>query len=132
MSCMHAYHVSPTWHACMHTMCHPHGMHTSCHVSCTWHACIMPCVTQSDPDSRSDPNGGYEPSPRRETIYRDSLPALSDVGMSKSYNCFNISYTKLQNKTTTVVVFIVPYTTMSLIYIYKTIHYIYMIRARNL
>ena len=38
------------------------------------------------------------------------LFALSDVGMSKSYNCINISYTKLQNKTTTVVVFTVSYT----------------------
>ena len=47
---------------------------------------------------------------RRETIYWDSLPALSDVGMSKSYNYINISYTKLQNKTTTVVVFTVSYT----------------------
>ena len=40
----------------------------------------------------------------------DSFPALSDVGMSKSYNCINISYTKIQNKTTTVVVFIVSHT----------------------
>ena len=30
--------------------------------------------------------------------------------MSKSYNCINISYTKIQNKTTTVVVFTVSYT----------------------
>ena len=37
-------------------------------------------------------------------------PALSNVGMSKSYNCINISYTKIQNKTTTVVVFTVSYT----------------------
>ena len=70
---------------------------------------------------------------RRETIYWDSLPALSDVGMSKSYNCINISYTKLKNKTTTVVVFTVSiHTVLGPIYIYKTIHYIYMIRAWNL
>ena len=30
----------------------------------------------SRPDSRSDPNGGSEPSSGRETIYWDSLPAL--------------------------------------------------------
>ena len=42
--------------------------------------------------------------------YWDSLPGLSDVGMSKSYNYINISYTKLQNKTTTVMVFTVSYT----------------------
>ena len=64
----------------------------------------------SHPDSWSDPNGGSEPSSGRETIYWDSLPALSDIGMSKSYNCINISYTKIQNKTTTVVVFTVLYT----------------------
>ena len=40
--------------------------------------------------SRLDPIGGFEPSSGRETIYWDSLPALSDVGMSKSYNCINI------------------------------------------
>ena len=33
-----------TWHACMHAMCHPHGMHAPFHVSPTWHACIMPRV----------------------------------------------------------------------------------------
>ena len=35
---------------------------------------------------------------------------FSDIGVSKSYNCINISYTKLQNKIITVVVFIVSYT----------------------
>ena len=43
-------------------------------------------------------------------MYWDSLPALSDVGMSNSYNCINISYTIIQNKTTTVVVLIVSHT----------------------
>ena len=64
----------------------------------------------SHPDSRFDPIGGSEPSSGCETIYWDSSPVLSNVGMSKSYNCINISYTKLQNKTTTVVVFSVSYT----------------------
>ena len=64
----------------------------------------------SHPDSQSDPNGGSEPGSGRETIYWDSLFILSDVGVSKSYNCINISYTKIQNKTTTVVVFTVSHT----------------------
>ena len=75
-----------------------HFMSMSCHICC------------HTPSSRSDPNGGSEPSPGRETIYWDSLLALSDIGMSKSYNCINILYTKIQNKTTTVVVFTVSYT----------------------
>ena len=41
-------------------------------------------LSMSHPNSRSDPNGGSEPSSGRETIYWDSLPALSDVGVSKS------------------------------------------------
>ena len=49
----------------------------------------------SHPDSRSDPNVGSEPSSGLKTIYWDSLLALSDMGMSKSYNCINISYTKI-------------------------------------
>ena len=40
----------------------------------------------SRPDSRSVPIGGSEPSSGCEIIYWDSLPALSDVGISKSYN----------------------------------------------
>ena len=67
-------------------------------------------VTLSHPDFLSDPNGGSEPGSGRETIYWDSLPALSDIGMSKSYNYINILYTKIQNETTTVVVFTVSYT----------------------
>ena len=35
---------------------------------------------------------------------------FSDIGVPKSYNRIKISYTKLQNKTTTVVVFTVSYT----------------------
>ena len=64
----------------------------------------------SHPDSRSDLNGGSESSSGRETIYWDSLPSLSDIGVSESYNCIHISYTKIQNKTTTVVVFTLSYT----------------------
>ena len=63
----------------------------------------------SHPESRSDPIGGSESSSGREIIYWDSLPALSDVGISKSYNYINITYTKVQNKTTTVVVFTVSH-----------------------
>ena len=54
-------------------------------------------IIVSHPDPRSDPNDGSEPSSGRETIYWDSLPALSDVGMSKSYKCIDISYTKIYN-----------------------------------
>ena len=43
-------------------------------------------------------------------LYLDSLPAFSNISGSKSYNCIKISYTKIQNKTTTVVVFTVSYT----------------------
>ena len=64
----------------------------------------------SHPDSRSDPIGGSEPSSGRKTEYWDSLPALSYIGVSRSYNCINMLYTKVQNKTTTVVVFTVSYT----------------------
>ena len=45
----------------------------------------------SHPDSRSDLNGGSEPSPGRETIYWDSLLSFSDIGGFKSYNCIKIS-----------------------------------------
>ena len=84
-------------------------------------------------DSRSDTNGGFEPGLGCEAIYWDSLITLSDISMSKSYNCINISKTKIQNKTTTVVVLQCHiHTILSPIYIYKTIHYIYMIKARNL
>ena len=71
-------------------------------------------------DSRSDQDGGSEPSLGCETIYWDSLPALSDIGVSKSYNRINILYTKIQNKTTTVVVF-----TVSHIHIIPSPNYIY-------
>ena len=44
-------------------------------------------VSVSHPDSRSDPNGGFEPVSGRETIYWDSLPVFfSDIGGPKSYN----------------------------------------------
>ena len=64
----------------------------------------------SHPDSRSDPDGGSEPGSGCETIYWDSLLALSDIGVSKSYNCINMLYTKIQNKTTFIVVFTVSHT----------------------
>ena len=48
----------------------------------------------SRPISRSDPNGGSEPSPGRETIYWDSLLTFLDIGGPKSYNIIKISYTK--------------------------------------
>ena len=69
-------------------------------------------------NSRSDPNSGSELSLGRKTMYWDSLPALSDVGMSKSYNCINISYTIIQNKTTTVVVFTLSHTYSSESYLH--------------
>ena len=69
------------------------------------HHLISQAHPMSHPDFRSDPDGGSEPSSGRKTIYWDSLPALSDIGVSKSYNCINMLYTKIQNKTTTVVVF---------------------------
>ena len=64
----------------------------------------------SHPDSRSDPIGGSEPSSGCETIYWDSLLTFSDIGGPKSYNRLKISYIKLQNKTTIVVVFTLSYT----------------------
>ena len=60
-------------------------------------------------DFRSDPIVESELSSGREIIYLDSLSALSDIGIPKSYNYINISYTKVQNKTTTVVVFTVSH-----------------------
>ena len=59
--------------------------------------------SQFDPIGRSEPSSGYE------TIYWDSLPALSDIGISKSHKYIDITYTKVQNKTTTVVVFTVSH-----------------------
>ena len=57
-------------------------------------------------------------------LYWDSLPAFSDIGRPKSYNCIKISYTKIQNKTTTVVMFKVSYTYSpeSHLHIQKTLH----------
>ena len=63
----------------------------------------------SRPDSQSDPIGGSEPSSGCETIYWDSLPTLSDIDISNSCNYINISYTKVQNKTTIVMVFTVSH-----------------------
>ena len=63
----------------------------------------------SSPDSRSDSIGESKQSSGCEIIYWDSLPALSDIGISKSYNYINISYKKVQNKTTTIVVFTVSH-----------------------
>ena len=64
----------------------------------------------SHPDSRFDLISGSEPSSGCETIYWDSLLTFSDIGGPKSCNIIKISYTKLQNKTTTVEVFTVSYT----------------------
>ena len=79
------------------------------------------------PNSRFDPIGGSELVSGRETIYWDSLPALSDINISNSYNYINISYSKVQNKTTTVVVFTVSYiySTESHLHIQKLYIYIY-------
>ena len=45
--------------------------------------------------------------------YWDSLLTSSDVGGPKSYNKIKISYTKIRNKTTTVVVFTASVHTVS-------------------
>ena len=58
-------------------------------------------------------------------LYWDSLAAFSDIGGPKSYNLIKISYTKIQNKTTTLVVFTVSIHTVPspiYIYIYKIVH----------
>ena len=57
--------------------------------------CRNIAVFLSHPDSRFDPIGGSESSSGRKIIYWDSLPALSDFGISKSYNYINITYTKV-------------------------------------
>ena len=72
----------------------------------------------SRPDSRSDPIGGSKPRSGCETIYWDSLLTFSDIGGPKSYNRIKILYTKLQNKTTTVVVFTLSYTYSSESYLH--------------
>ena len=64
----------------------------------------------SRPVSRSDPIGGSEPGLGRETRYWDYLLNFLDIGGPKSYNIIKRFYTKLQNQTTTVVVFIMSYT----------------------
>ena len=63
----------------------------------------------------------------RERLDWDSLPAFLDISVPKSYNCINISYTKIQNDTTTVVVFTVSYTSSpeSHLHIQKLYIYIY-------
>ena len=65
----------------------------------------------------------------------DSLLAFSDIGGLKSYNYFKISDTKIQNKTTTIVVFSVSIHSPKshlLIHIQKLYIYIYIFRAHNL
>ena len=64
---------------------------------------------------------------RRERLDWDSLLSFSDIGGSKSYICIKISYTKIQNKTTTAVVFTVSYTynPESHLHIQKPYIYIY-------
>ena len=60
-----------------------------------------------------------------------SLPALSDIGMSKSYNCINMLYTKIQNKTTTVVVFTVSHTYSHESHLHIQKLYIYIYRSER-
>ena len=85
----------------------------------------------------------HAPSPvpprRSEREVRDCIGTLyflfSDIGGPKSYNCIKISYTKIQIKTTIVVVFTVSYKYSPeshlhiqklYIYIYKSEHGTYM------
>ena len=93
----------------------------------------IPPNLMSHPDSRSDLDGGSEPGSGCETIYWDSVPALSDIGVPKSYNCINMLYTKIQNKTTTVVVFTVSHTSNheSHLHIQKLYIYIYRSKSRT-
>ena len=77
-------------------------------------------------DSRSDLNGGSEPGLGCEAIYWDSLLTLSDIGVSKSYNCINRLYTKIQNKTTTVAVFTVSHTYSPESHLHNQKQYIYI------
>ena len=68
----------------------------------------------SHPDSRSDPNGGSQPSSRREAIYWDSLPIFFLIAELVPVGIQTISViTKI-------------------IYIYKTVLLHLQIRARNL
>ena len=67
-------------------------------------------------------------APRHETLDWDSLPALSDVNVSKSYN---ISYTKIQHKLTTVVVFTVSHTFGSESHLHIQKLYIYIYRSER-
>ena len=71
--------------------------------------------------------------PEAREVGMESLLALSDVGMSKSYKCINISYTKIKNKTTTVVVFTVShtYSPESHLHIQKLYIYIYQSERRT-
>ena len=79
----------------------------------------------SHPDSRSDPNGGSEPSSGRETIYWDSLSVffflraeLVPVGIQTIFVITKIIY--IYKRTTTGVMSIEIYThILSPIYIYK-------------
>ena len=80
-------------------------------------------LVMSRPDSRSDLIEESEPGSGRETIYGDSLLIFSDIGGLKSYNIIKILCTKLQNKTTTVVVFTVSNIQYRVPFTYsKTIH----------
>ena len=73
----------------------------------------------SRPDSRSDPIRGSEPSSGCETKYWDSLPALSDVGISNFYNysTYHIQKSKMNYHRSGV--YSVTYTILSPIYIVK-------------
>ena len=90
------------------------------------------------PHSRSDPNGGSEPSPGRETIYCDSLIcSLSELTLVPVflfiYTIFVITKNHLHiyKRTTTGVVSIKIYThILSLIYLYKHL-YLYMSNTKH-
>ena len=89
----------------------------------------------SHPGSWSDPKGGSESSPGRETTYWDSLPVfffradLGPVGIQTISVITKIIY--IYKRTTTGVVSIKIYThILSLIYIYKKLYfYIYKLEC---
>ena len=64
---------------------------------------LTPSVTPFPRPTEAERGGGAR-------LYWDTLPAFSDISEPKSYNCIKISYTKIQNKTTTVVAFTLSYT----------------------
>ena len=93
----------------------------------------------SHPDSRSDPNDGFEPSSRCETIYWDSLPVFfffQSQTCTCGYGPHLITESKYHihiKRTTTGEVSIKIHTHIpSPVYKYKTVLLHLQIRARNL